>query len=569
MGEAARVVEIIQTEFAKDPEQSVAILVRGRSHLKEILPALKAAGIEASGTDIDPISESTPVSEVIALIRALWHKADRGSWMTVLRSAFVGLSWEDCLAVGRGHPIVPVALGMESVRAILSDDGKVRVQRLADVLEAIQAASRGDELVWSARSAWVSLGGVSTVDPIELDDVNTVFSLLLKHTATGDLVEPQSFFNAVDKLYASPKAGRVQIMTIHKAKGLEMDVVILPSLQKGSANDDEPLFYWRRVNGKFVLVPNLGGQDDDAPESRLFDFVGKQVKADIRNEIPRLGYVGTTRAVRQLYMLACINAGSDGEDAKVPKGSLMQCLWGALSDVFGNAAPSDTVTREVVACVPSKARLASTFEVVVPTDCFIPAATNDSLPTENELEDELRESEGNDFRAKTIGIVYHRIVELICKEGGEAWSVERLEGKTQAIASLLRREGFPIREIPAAVRRIHDLVATTLKSKFGGWILKKRKEGGQEVKISGYRNGRWIHRILDRPFVDDGFYWINDWKSGACPEGLSPEAFLARELQKYGPKMKEYKQAAIDAGVTLPIRLGLYLADVDLFGEVL
>lgn len=569
LGEAARVVEIIQDELAKNPQQSIAILVRGRSHLKDILPALKKAGISASGTDIDPIAESQPVSEAIALIRALWHDADRTSWISVLRAAFVGLSWEDCLTVTSGHKVIPIALGMESVRERLSAEGKIRVQRLLDVLESIKSSSRGDELAWAARSAWVSLGGVSTVDETEMEDVNTVFSLLLKHTATGDLVDPQTFFNAVDKLYASPKAGQVQIMTIHKSKGLEFPVVIMPGMHKGSAPDDKPLFYWRRVNGHFVLVPNLGGQDEDAPESRLFSFVGKMVKTDIRSEINRLAYVGHTRAVNQLYMLGCINAAVEGKETKAPEGSLLSCVWGAVGDVFGNALAMETVSREVVSCVPSKARLDALFKVELPTDCFIPAATNDSLPTENELEDELRESEGNDFRAKTIGIVYHRVVELIGKEGGESWTVERLDTKTQAIASMLRREGFPIREIPGAVRRIHDLVTTTLNSMRGRWLLQKREEGGQEVKISGYRNGRWIHRILDRPFVDDGCYWITDWKSSSCPVGMSVADFVAREVRKYAAKMKEYKLAVIDAGVTLPIRTGLYLAAVDVFVEIL
>ncbi|WP_081235205.1 MULTISPECIES: UvrD-helicase domain-containing protein [Pseudomonas] len=569
LGEAARVVEIIQEEIARDPEQSIAILVRGRSHLKDILPALKSAGISASGTDIDPIADSQPVSEVIALIRALWHDADKTSWITVLRAAFVGLSWEDILTVTSGHTVIPQALGMEKVRERLSAEGKVRVQRLLDVLESIKSASRGDELVWAARSAWVSLGGVSTVDETEMEDVNTVFSLLLKHTATGDLVDPQAFFNAVAKLYASPKAGQVQIMTIHKSKGLEFDCVIMPGMHKGSAPDDKPLFYWRRVNGHFVLAPNLGGQDDEAPESRLFSFVGKLVKTDIRNEINRLAYVGNTRAVRHLYMLGCVNEAVEGKATKAPDGSLLSCVWGAVGDVFSNAPAMEAVSREIVASVPSKARLDASFKVELPTDCFIPAATNDSLPTENELEDELRESEGHDFRAKTIGIVYHRVVELISKEGGESWTVERLDTKTQAFASMLRREGFPIREIPGAVRKIHELVATTLNSTRGRWLLQKREEGGQEVKISGYRNGRWIHRILDRPFVDDGCYWINDWKTPACPDGMSVEDFVAREVRKYAAKMNEYKQAAIDAGVTLPIRLGLFLAAVDVFVEIL
>lgn len=568
LGEAARVVEIVKSEIANDPEQSIAILVRGRSHLKHILPALKKAGISASGTDIDPIFESVPVSEVISLIRALWHNADRTSWLSLLRASFVGLSWKDCLTVSQGNKVIPEALRNEDVIERLTEDGKVRVKRLVAVLDGILVASRGDELAWAAKSCWVALGGVSTVDDTEMADVTTVFKLLVQYTATGSLVDPQAFFNALGKLYASPKAGQVQVMTIHKSKGLEFDTVILPSLQKNGGSDDAPLFYWRRVNGAFALAPNIGDRDALSPESRLFNFIGDMVKADIREEMSRVAYVGTTRAKRNAYLLACMNVKDEGTTLKPPASSLLSCLWPAVSDAFEAAEQTNEIDAEIVSGVPAKARLTPNFVVELPADCFIPAATNDALPSENELEDELRETEGNDYRSKIRGIVYHRVVELIGKEGGGAWTIARVDGKTQAIASLLRREGYPIREIGAAVRLIRDLVATTLASEKGQWILAKHAEGGQEVRVSGYSNGRWKHRILDRPFIDDGFYWIIDWKTAACPEGMDVEAFCSGQAAKYAPKMNEYKRAVQDAGVSLPVRLGLYLPAVDRFVEV-
>lgn len=568
VGEALRVVEIIKAEFAKNPEQSIAILVRGRSHLKEILPALKEAGISASGTDIDPIAESQPVSEVIALIRALWHQADRTSWLAVLRAAFVGLSWADCLAVARGHRVVPCALRMPEVIATLSDEGKARVQRLIAILDGIENSSRGDELVWSAKSAWVALGGVSTVDETELADVNTVWSLLAQHTSKGNLNDPQAFFQALGRLFASPKAGQVQVMTIHKSKGLEFSTVILPGLHKTGASDDVPLFYWRRIKGVFTLAPNIGNNDVDTPESRLFKFVGGLVKEDLRAELARVAYVATTRAKVNSYLLGCINANPEGKELKAPSNSLLGCLWPAVKDEFEDAEEEATIEKEVACAVPSKARLTHDFVIDMPRDCFIPAATNDALPTENELEDELRESEGDDFRAKTIGIVYHRVVELIGKEGVETWSVARLEGKTQAIASMFRREGYPIREIPAAVRRVVELVTTTLNSEKGRWILTKREGGGQEVQVSGYRNGRWVHRYIDSSFEDGGAYWITDWKTPDCPEGMGVDDFIRIQAKRYEAKMKEYKRAVQDAGITLPVRLGLYLPAVDRFVEI-
>ncbi|MAG65517.1 MAG: DNA helicase UvrD [Pseudomonadales bacterium] len=568
VAEGERVAEIIKQEMAENPEQSIAILVRGRSHLKHILPALREAGISASGTDIDPISESQPVSEVIALIRALWHKGDRTSWLALLRSAFVGLSWGDCLTVAQGHSVISQGLRMPEVNAKLSDDGRVRVARLVEALDGVEQTSRGDELGWAAKAVWVSLGGVASVDATELGDISTVFKLLSSHTSTGDLTDPQAFFNAVDKLFATPKAGHVQVMTIHKSKGLEFDVVILPSLQKGSVTDDTPLFYWKQINGSFVLAPNMGDQDPQTADSRLFKYIGQMVKTDVREELARVAYVATTRAKHKSYLLGCMTPPRNGADLKPPAGSLLGCLWGSVGDAFNNAEMGVEVMAESATGVPSKARLPSTFTVSLPSEIFVPVASNDSLPTENELEDELRESEGKDYRSKTRGIVFHRMVELITAQGGESWSVERVKAKSQAIASMLRREGYPIREIPEAVRIISDLLCTTVTSKKGQWVLAKHCGGGQEVRVSGYRQGRWVHRVIDRAFEDSGTYWIVDWKTAACPEGTSVDAFLASQVSKYRAKMIEYKRAVIDAGITLEVKLGLYLPAVDAFVEI-
>jgi len=564
MAEGVRVVSLIQDAFKADPNQSVAILVRARSHLKYILPALKQAGIQVSGTDIDPIAESDPVAEVVAMIKALWHQADRTSWLALLRSAFVGLSWEDTLAVSRGHNVIPAALRLPEVTTSLTQDGQARILRLTEALDGLEKSSRGDELAWKARALWMGLGGMSTVDQTELGDVKTVFKLLGTHTATGDLDSPQEFFSALANLYASPKAGVVQVMTLHKAKGLEFGTVIIPSLQKNGGRDDTPLFHWRRLNGRFFLAPNMGGEDAMSPESRLFNYLGSRVKADHHDELERLGYVGTTRPITNLHLLACKDI--DDED----KGS-SNSLLGAMKRVLASEFVGVDDSAEQVedrGGVPSKARLDANHTVQTPADCFIPAATNEAMPTENELHDELKEGEGNDHRAKVEGIVYHRFVEIIAKDGLVNWSVGKLRGKGQAVAALMRREGYPIKDIPAGRDRVLRLLTTTLESEKGRWILSAHDQSGQEVQVSGYRNGRWVHRYLDRTFVADGAYWIPDWKTAECPEGMDVDTFLQMIASRYRPKMEEYRSAVIDAGIQLPVKPCLYLPAVDRFLEL-
>ncbi|MBF6042964.1 UvrD-helicase domain-containing protein [Pseudomonas baetica] len=575
IGEAEEVTKVVQEALSKDPSKSIAILVRGRSHLKHILPMLKEAGIEVRGKDIDPIGEAAPVSEVISLIRSLWHSADRASWIALLRAAFVGLSWADCLTVARGHNVIENALRDEGVQAQLSSEGLTRVLRLLEVLDGVKRSSRGSELGWAVKSAWIALGGPATVNTGEMDDVETIFKLLTSHTESGDLIDPQAFFRAIDKAYASPKAGAVTVMTCHGSKGLEYDIVLIPGLNKGGAKDDAPLFYFRQMDGVFSVVPNLGDLDTTTPDSRLFKFVGRMVRKDISDEVCRAAYVGTTRAKEDCHLFVCVDRfpAAEGEvqkekEIKPAAGSLAECLWSAIGAQVKAVAPAFPIVAVTDSGVPSKARLAPSYKVELPKTVFVPAASNDQVPTENELNDELREEEGSDYRAKTIGIVYHWFVEQIGKQGIELWDEARVRTKAQAIASMLRREGFPAAEVPQAVARILRLLSNTVNSIHGQWILKKRPGSGHEVQVSAYRNGRWVHRFLDRPFEDDGVYWISDYKTPDCPEGMSEDAFVAREVERYRPKMDEYERAVKDAGITIPVKKVLYFPAFDRLAEV-
>ena len=66
----------------------------------------------------------------------------------------------------------------------------------------------------------------------------------------------------------------------------------------------------------------------------------------------------------------------------------------------------------------------------------------------------------------------------------------------------------------------------------------------------------------------DGAYWIPDWKTAECPEGMDVDTFLQMIASRYRPKMEEYRSAVIDAGIQLPVKPCLYLPAVDRFLEL-
>lgn len=564
--EAEQVLSAVEQALAEDPQQSIAILVRGRSHLREILPVLKQAGISVSGQDIDPIASTTPVSEVVALIRSLWHLGDRTSWLALLRAAFIGLGWEDLRKVAAAGDLVLSGCRNALAQGDLSEEGAIRVRMLLDSYEQVTRCEHASGLVWQAKALWMSLGGPAACDREELSDVLRVFALLAEHCTQGALMEPHVFFAAIDRLFASPKSGQVQVMTIHKSKGLEFDTVIVPCLNRGGASDESPLFYWHGIGDNFLLAPKVDAEDD-SEELRLFKYLGRKQKQAVADELSRVAYVATTRAKRTCRLITSVSPNADGE-AKPTANSLLKVMWPVLGDECQGLDPASAQGVERVLAAPSKARLPAGFTLPAP-NAFVPAVSREQVSVESSLQvDEAVERVGEDYRAIARGIVFHKLVELICRQGLQHWTPEAIQQKAPAISAQLRREGYPLPELKEGVELVIGLLHNTLACPNGRWILDQHEQAGQEVPVSGFLNGRLVRRVLDRPFVADGFYWINDWKSSVPAQGENVEAFLARMRAKYGPKMREYRTLAKAAGIELPIRLVLYFPAIGRLAEV-
>ena len=89
--EAACVIHRIQEAQREDPDGSIAILVRARSHLFAITEALKAAALPFSAVDIDPLAGRSVVRDLLALTNALLDPTDRVAWLAILRAPWRGL----------------------------------------------------------------------------------------------------------------------------------------------------------------------------------------------------------------------------------------------------------------------------------------------------------------------------------------------------------------------------------------------------------------------------------------------------------------------------------------------
>ncbi|MBL8513672.1 MAG: UvrD-helicase domain-containing protein, partial [Betaproteobacteria bacterium] len=92
LAEASTVVRLVRAALDEPAPAKTAILVRSRTHLRGIVPALKAAGIDFKAVELDALAERGVVRDLVALTRALLHPADRVAWLSLLRAPWCALT---------------------------------------------------------------------------------------------------------------------------------------------------------------------------------------------------------------------------------------------------------------------------------------------------------------------------------------------------------------------------------------------------------------------------------------------------------------------------------------------
>ena len=578
--EAQSIIERIRHVHGEDPEASIAILVRSRSHLRSILPALFAAGIDYSANDIDPIAERGAVEDVVHLVRAIRHPADRLSWLRVLRSRVVGLTFDDivtllghCGSTGAVRDASAAALEAGDLRA----DARQRVRALLDVLAEVEAtpafrASFADLV----RAVWMGLGGQHAVDAQEAVDVERVFARLAEVCTGGILEDMRAFVVALEGLYATPRPGGVQVMTIHAAKGLEFDAVLLAGLGRQPRHDDEPLFYHHALPSGFLLAPHPGpGPDSDEAAATLFRAARTLQQEALEAEARRLLYVGLTRARRWMYLFGHATPAKAASAHKEPrprpdKGSLLSFLWSYVASIYqttcdaGERDPEPTggACNCVSSSVPRALRLPGDATVEMPRPIYVPPRNRAVRPSEmtesgRNLDDRLTRRR---LDARVAGVLYHALMERIGTDGVRQWPLERVRGLFGHLVARAREEGLAGARAQAVAQRTLGLIERTVEDETGRWILTDHPGARRELALSGIVNGQRSSLVIDAVLPTSEAVWVIDHKSIDLPD--DPAAMLAAmrtEVERYREQLVAYVEALARSGLFAgPFRAGLY-----------
>lgn len=294
------------------PENNISILVRSRKHLQNILPALNKANITYQAVDLEILGESLVIRDLFSLTRALFSLTDRVAWLAILRAPWCDLSLNDLYIIANAeHELIWENLCLHQ-ELNLSIDAKQRIQHLVKVLD--HAIKNKERYSWRTllENAWFNLGGPKYLNQEEYTKqyANIYLDLLEKQNEIDiSILEKQ-----LSQLYlpsdSKIQGVNVQIMTIHKAKGLEFDHVIIPHLEKTGRNDEAQLLLWREHQRsdnrkrELLLAPIKAHDVENDPIYKYLHFCEKERN---RYELQRLFYVAVTRAKKSVHLFSVDN----------------------------------------------------------------------------------------------------------------------------------------------------------------------------------------------------------------------------------------------------------------------
>ena len=608
-GDAARVVEIVAQTRRDDANAGIAILVRNRGHLHEIVPQLKDAGLRFRAIEIEELGHRPVVQDLLALTRALSHPADRLAWLALLRAPWCGLTLADLHALAAPSPPAPLPsrergadsssppgagersgeggtlwelMNDETRIAALSPDGRTRLLRVRAVLKAcLEQRCRGT-LRERIAGAWYALGGPACVgDTTDLEDAEIYFEYLESHEEAGEIADPAAFEEGLAKLYALPDLQAdetLQIMTIHRAKGLEFDTVIVPGLGRTPRSDDRKLFLWMeqpratpspevtasaadRGDADLLLAPI---QETGADGDPIYAWLQKLDAEKESFEDGRLLYVAATRARQRLHLLGDTRIVPNREgvpELKPPsEKSLLGKLWPIVEAEYAAAAtrlmesPSPLMGEGRGEGVPaidqSLRRLVSNWQLPAPPPHAAWQPPKDVARAQEEIEFSwVGET------ARHVGSVVHRWLQRIADDAAKGWDEKRVAALRTTFSAGLAARGVSERELDAATGRVATALAHAVTDERGRWLLGAQQDARNELRLTAIVNGERVNLVIDRTFRGaDNTRWIVDYKTSSH-EGADVEAFLDRERERYEAQLARYASALGAAPETM---LGLY-----------
>ncbi len=501
------------SQLLEDTDGSIAVLCRAKTHVSGIFKSLEDNQIAWQATEMQPLATQPVIRDLFALTTTLLAPDNRLAWMSLLRSPMFGV---ELTALTR--------LGQATFPDNLANSSDSRIQRLSEAVSWAREQLNNLTLREVVEGYWLRCGAELAYPSDVMPHARAFLSLTDDHMSLDDIRD------AMDNLHLeAPQQARVQIMTMHKAKGLEFDHVILPMVHRRTRGDDAELLSWQPdVDGLL-----LGVRGDDV--HRWLKFTSRQAAQD---EEKRLLYVACTRAKKSLTItytdtdtgkttgLARLLEDRSINAERLPPSTPDQHALDIQADLFSDAQLLE--------------RIAADFRWSPPP--YDPLLINDVTQAPKDVAGQLREV--------AIGSLIHKALCWLSQNPALYTETEIIPRLQLWSSDLLAQDRDTI--TTTALEHIERVI----NSETGRWILAAHTHHVSEHPLSAYVNNNLTNIVIDRMFVDQGLRWIIDYKSqvGSGRDHLEYDraGLIARsraQLEKYAEIVSELHDEPVRAAI--------------------
>jgi len=599
----------------EDKKYRIAILGRARSALAPIAEALRKASIPFRALDLEKLAARPEVLDALALARALMNPQDRVAWLGVLRAPWCGLDLHDLHTLTSADDAKILARPVPDLLAerlpLLSPAGRSAAVRVLEALSAapnIRATLPTLSLGTFLEQVWLRLGGADCLDRTARANVDLLWSCQDRlPDGERDLLGP-AIEAALDKLTAlpNPEASSdcgLQLMTIHKSKGLEFEVVIVPELQAAGGRSRGKLLSWLERGlaqpdesgeiTEFLIAPLQPKGEDRGKAKQWVDHVYRERESQ---EDRRVLYVSSTRARDELHLFArpSYKVESDGSFGLAePTGSLLATAWPALEqEVRASFEKWKAAATPIEAEIESIAASAESNLLVMPSAVkptllrrlpmdYRPARANLMRPSASKpgaaglasetWEGNLYARHQGGLLSRALGAAVHTFLEELGRlRTTHDWNAARdtLQRCEPRIAAQVRASGVDQAQAAIVATEALQLALSASHDPNGQWILSPHTDADSEVRWTGVVAGGLTTVRVDRVFragpepLSEGqdAWWIVDHKTAhsEMPD-QDPAAALTQLRKLFAPQLQAYAQILRSLhGASASVRAGLY-----------
>ncbi|WP_370618323.1 UvrD-helicase domain-containing protein [Mumia qirimensis] len=334
------------------PWSEIAVLVRTKTEVPTLVAALRAEGVPVEVVGLSGLLAQPEVSDVVSVLRVLSDQTANAALLRLLTGprwrigprdlALLGRRAKQLVGAMREAPsasleeelersvrgtdpteIVSLADAVDSPddeghRLPYSDEARVRFAEVSRLLRGLRRRSSGSPAD-TARLAVAALGidvelaaTPGTAARVAQDNVSRLLDVVADVVATDPsaglsavlaYLDAEEDYNGGLEVASPSDSDSVKLLTVHTAKGLEWDVVLVPFLTADVFPSTRSRPAWTKSAS--ALPHDLRGDGAELPVVEELSNAGHKefqaaMKADAAMEEVRLAYVAFTRARRLL-----------------------------------------------------------------------------------------------------------------------------------------------------------------------------------------------------------------------------------------------------------------------------